>query len=128
MASKCKRPKLLPDPCQLLQQRKEEMNTIKAVNGSIHTLKSSNLFLLGETAQQHVPEATKVVWLVTKYGFKMVNSLCQAMKAIPTVLTRQQRLAHISTCVNLLGCICVKCMFIVHLLFIFFQISYIILC
>ena len=66
MASKCKRPKLLPDPRQLLQQQKEEMNTIKALNGSIHMLKNSNLFLLGETAQQNVPEATKVVWLVTK--------------------------------------------------------------
>lgn len=74
---------------------------IKAVNDSIHTLEGSNLFLLGETAQQNVPEATKVVWLVTKYGFKTVNTLCQTMKAIPSVLTRQQRLALINTSVDL---------------------------
>ena len=68
MASKSKRPKLsLPDPRQLMLQRKEQQGIVKTVEGAIHILENSNLTQLSESAQQSVSEGTKVAWLVAKY-------------------------------------------------------------
>ena len=98
MASKSKRPKLsLPDPRELILQQKEQKGIGKAVEGAIHTFKDSNLFRLSERAQQNIPQATKVVWLITKYGFETVCMLCKAIQNTPSVLTPQQRLEFIQT-------------------------------
>ena len=98
MASKSKRPKLsLPDPRELISQQKEQKGIGKSVEGAIHTLKDSNLFQLSERAQQSIPQATKVVWLITKYGFEEVHMLCRAIKNTPSALTPQQRLEFIQS-------------------------------
>ena len=97
MASKSKRPKLsLPDPRQLMLQRKEQQGIVKTVEGAIHILENSNLMQLSEGAQQSVSESTKVAWLVAKYGFEQVHMMCQAIKNTPSVLTHQQQLEFIN--------------------------------
>ena len=97
MASKSKRPKLsLPDPRQLMLQRKEQQGIVKTVEGAIHILENSNLTQLSESAQQSVSESTKVAWLVAKYGFEQVHMLCQAIKNTPSVLTHHQWLEFIN--------------------------------
>ena len=97
MASKSKRPKLsLPDPRQLMLQRKEQQGIVKTVEGAIHILENSNLTQLSESAQQSVSESTKVAWLVAKYGLEQVHILCQAIKNTPSVLTHHQRLELIN--------------------------------
>ena len=81
MASKSKRPKLsLPDPRELILQQKEQKGIGKSVDGAIPTLKDSNLIQLSKKAQQSIPQATKVVWLITKYGFEELHMLCRAVK------------------------------------------------
>ena len=98
MESKSKRPKLsLPDPRQLMLQRKEQQGIVKAVEEAIHIFENSNLMQLSEGVQQSVPDGTKVAWLVAKYGFEQVHILRQAIKNTPFVLTHQQRLEFINT-------------------------------
>ena len=87
-----KKRKLLPSLEDLEQRAKVQKEASKIAKDSVESLSGLDLFSLSSSKQQKLTNDEKVCWLISRLSFKTVSTVCSTLRALPSTLTKQQRI------------------------------------
>ena len=93
--------KLLPSLEDLEHQVKVQKEDSKVAKDSVESLSGLDLFSLSSSKQQKLTNDEKICWLISRFSFKTVSTMCSTLRALPSTLTKHQKIAILQERVQL---------------------------
>ena len=87
-----KKRKLLPTLEDLERQAKVHKEASKIAKDSLESLSGLDLFALSSSKQQKLTNDEKLCWLISRFSFKTVSTICSTLRALPSTLTKYQKI------------------------------------
>ena len=87
-----KKRKLLPSLEDLEHKAKVQKEASKVAKDSVESLSGLDLFSLSSSKQQKLTSDEKLCWLISRFSFKTVSTMCSMLRALPSTLTKHQKI------------------------------------